>query len=114
MWYDGRGSSTKIGYAEELETSLSANNSPEASHLFINPNPVKKDAIISYRVTEKSHVIIEIYNHQGQQVATLVDGDILQGEQRVVFDGSALPSGIYFCVLKTREGIQTKKIIKLD
>lgn len=114
MWYDGRGSSTKIGYAEELETSLFSINSTGNSYLNVNPNPVKKDAIISFRISEKSHVKLEIFNHQGQQVATLVDGDILQGEQCVIFEGSALPSGIYFCVLKTPQTIETKKIIKLD
>jgi hypothetical protein len=31
----------------------------------------------------------------------------------ITFDGSGLLPGVYFCVLKTNEGIQTKKIIKL-
>lgn len=29
-------------------------------------------------------------------------------------DLSDIPAGIYFCVLKTNEGVQTKKLIKLD
>ena len=36
-----------------------------------------------------------------------------KGEHKVVFDGTKLKAGIYFCVLKTNEGIQNKKIIKL-
>jgi hypothetical protein len=35
------------------------------------------------------------------------------GEQQVIFDGSQLKPGIYFCTLITNEGIQTRKIIKL-
>jgi len=36
-----------------------------------------------------------------------------QGKHEVQFDAKELAPGVYFCVLKTDEGIQTTNMIKL-
>ena len=46
-------------------------------------------------------------------MVTLVDEIQQQGEQKIIFNTADLPAGIYFCVLKTNYGMQTRKIIKL-
>jgi S-formylglutathione hydrolase FrmB len=80
----------------------------------ISPNPLKSSTLIQYTLHQNSPVTIKIIDLTGQEIVTLVDDLQQQGEQQVIFNTSGLPSGIYFCVLKTSEGIQTKKIIKLD
>ncbi len=35
------------------------------------------------------------------------------GQQKIEWNCKGLPAGMYFCVLKTNNGIQTTKMIKL-
>jgi hypothetical protein len=113
MWYSGfEGFTHRIGYAYEPETGQIENNSFEHSQLFINPNPINKNGVISFVLNGNTQVKLEIYNHQGQKVSTVLNKNLQSGKQSVIFDGFNLSSGIYFCVLKTSEGIQTTKMIK--
>ena len=114
MWYGGNGNSWKIGYAlGDLVTNLSEQSNPIPEILNVDPCPFTNRATISYRVKEKSQVTLEIYNYNGQLVSTLVNEVKKQGKYEVLFNSTVLHPGVYFCVLKTNEGKQTKKIIKL-
>ena len=79
----------------------------------ISPNPLNSTTLIQYTLHQSSPVIIQILDLSGRLVVSLINEFQHQGEQRVVFNTAALPAGIYFCVLKTSEGVQTRKIIKL-
>lgn len=78
----------------------------------ISPNPISSVSEIVYTIKQSTPVIIQILDVSGQVVEILID-EQQQGEQKVTFDRVGLKPGIYFCVLKTSEGILTKKIIKL-
>lgn len=45
------------------------------------------------------------------EVATLVNEEKSAGEYEVEFDGSALPSGIYFYQLKAGQYTETRKMV---
>jgi hypothetical protein len=65
------------------------------------PNPFNPTTTISYALPEPSVVRLSVYNALGQEVATLVNGQVGAGSQSVAWNasnrtGSALPSGIYF------------------
>ena len=47
------------------------------------------------------------------EMSILINEIQKQGEQKVKYNSHGLKPGVYFCVLKTDEGIQTKKMIKL-
>lgn len=79
----------------------------------ISPNPLESTSLIKYTIQYNSHVTIKILDLTGQEITTHVDELQQQGQQQVIFNTSDLPAGIYFCVLKTNYGMQTKKIIKL-
>jgi hypothetical protein len=79
----------------------------------ISPNPLKSTSLIKYTIQHKSPVTIKILDLTGQEIMTLVDDIEQQGKQQIIFNTVGLPAGIYFCTLKTRDGIQTRKIIKL-
>jgi hypothetical protein len=79
----------------------------------ISPNPLNLTTLIQYTLHHNSPVILKILDLSGREIVTLVNEVQLQGDQKVVFNTTGLPAGIYFCVLKTSEGIQTRKIIKL-
>ncbi|MCD4729846.1 MAG: T9SS type A sorting domain-containing protein [Bacteroidales bacterium] len=79
----------------------------------ISPNPLASKTDISYTLNESSHAILKILDISGREIITLVNEVQQKGEQRIDFNTTGLPAGIYFCVLKTNERIQTKKMIKL-
>jgi hypothetical protein len=80
----------------------------------ISPNPPESTAVIKYNLAHDSKVSVKIFNISGQQIQTLVNEVQKQGEQSVIFNTEWLRPGIYFCTLKTVEGIHTKKLIKLE
>jgi hypothetical protein len=113
MWYDGKGDELNIGYALGDSVNVGIPEQYVSKGITISPNPFRDFIIITYKLNERSQIWLEILNYQGKKITTLVDGNLQQGEQNVTFDGASLPSGIYFCVLKTNEGIQTTKMIKV-
>ncbi len=79
----------------------------------ISPNPLESGATIKYFLHQSTPVSLKILELSGRIGVTLVNEFQQQGEQNVLFNTSGLPAGIYFCVLKTNQGIQTIKMIKL-
>jgi hypothetical protein len=74
------------------------------------PNPFNPTTAISYQLSANSYVSLLIYNTAGRLVATLVDGWREAGTQEVTFDGSGLPSGIYFAKLAAGDFHQVQKL----
>ena len=60
------------------------------------PNPFNSAAQIALDLPSPTRVEGVVFNRLGQQVALLVNGELDAGVHRLTFDGSALPSGIYF------------------
>ena len=79
----------------------------------ISPNPLESTSLIQYTLNQNSPVTLQILDLSGREMLILVDEYQQQGEQHIIFNTGDLPSGIYFCVLKTNNEKQTKKIIKL-
>ncbi len=79
----------------------------------ISPNPLESTTLIEYTLKNNSPVTLKILDLSGREMTTLVNEVQQQGEQKVVFNTNGLPAGIYFCVIKTNQGIQTIKLIKL-
>jgi len=77
------------------------------------PNPVANQTNISFSIPFASTAEIKIYTINGQLISTLSEKTQKGEKQVLVFDATGFPAGIYFCTLKTKDGIQTRKIIKL-
>jgi len=60
------------------------------------PNPFNPNTTIRYTLPEKADVVLTVFNTLGQRVAALSQGERGAGVHEVVFDASALPSGVYF------------------
>jgi hypothetical protein len=77
------------------------------------PNPFNPSTVISYQIATVSHITLKIYNSLGEEVATLVNGTRAPGEYSVRFDGSRLPSGVYFYRLQSGTYSETRKLVIL-
>lgn len=61
--------------------------------------------------TAFNFVQLKVYDVLGNEVATLVNAEKPAGIFEIEFDGSGLPSGVYFYRLKTDFFIDSKKMI---
>lgn len=75
------------------------------------PNPFNPVTSIQYIVGSQQLITLKVYDILGREVATLVNEEKPAGEYEVEFDGSNLPSGIYFYQLNAGNYIETKKMI---
>ncbi len=89
--------------------------SPTAYNLLQNyPNPFNPSTTIKFELPKQSAVYLKIYNVVGEEIATLVNGEVLgNGTYSVTFDASNLPSGVYFYELRSDNVVQSKKMILL-
>ena len=77
------------------------------------PNPFNPTTTISFDVPFQSHVNLNIYNILGKRIGVLMDRTMPQGIHQVQWDGSDLPSGIYFVRANAGEFMQTRKVVLL-
>ena len=59
------------------------------------PNPFNPQTVVPFSVAATARVRITVFDMLGREVVTLVDGRYEGGLYEAVFDGSALPSGMY-------------------
>ena len=64
-------------------------------------------------IGEKGVVNCNLFDISGFKMKSLVNEIRNPGTYELEVDLSDIPAGVYFCVMKTRDGIQTKKLIKL-
>lgn len=82
---------------------------PQAPALGQNyPNPFNASTKISFSLPDSRPVSLKVYDLLGREVRTLVNGQTPEGSHTVTFDGSELPSGIYFYRLKAGDFTNTK------
>ncbi|MEK7263575.1 MAG: T9SS type A sorting domain-containing protein, partial [Bacteroidota bacterium] len=61
------------------------------------PNPFNPQTTLSFGISNSSLVTLKIYNVLGQEVATLLDNELMEaGTHGLQFDASRLSSGVYF------------------
>jgi len=77
------------------------------------PNPFNPTTTIAYDLKASGKARLSVYDLTGKEVAVLVDGILSAGNHKVRFDGSNLPSGIYFYQLQYGSFTETKKLVLL-
>jgi glucuronoarabinoxylan endo-1,4-beta-xylanase len=77
------------------------------------PNPFNPSTTISYDLPTRSVVTLKIFNVLGQEVATLVNGEVQAGRHQVQWDARRLSSGVYFYRLQAGKFVENKKMTLL-
>ena len=75
------------------------------------PNPFNPSTVISYQLPVNTFVMLKVYDALGREVKTLVNEDEPAGYNNIVFDGSSLPSGLYFYRLTAGKYTSVKKLM---
>jgi hypothetical protein len=76
------------------------------------PNPVSQSTTFSYTLKEPRHVTIQIFNSFGQMITEPLNAYQSKGEQKVAWNTSDLPSGIYFYRILAGKEVGGGKMIK--
>lgn len=77
------------------------------------PNPFNPTTTFEYSIPVAGPATVAVYNLTGQLVETLADRVFAAGEYRTTFNGSRLPSGIYFARLQGSNFSTTHKLVLL-
>ena len=88
---------------------------PQNYQLTVSPNPFREQQSIRFYLPEAGPAALDIFNLNGQRLATLHSGYLDAGQQDYSWDGTdergqQLSSGIYLIRLRTEEGTLTQKV----
>lgn len=75
------------------------------------PNPFNPSTLINFSVPESGNAEIKIYDVNGREVSNLMNENKEAGYYSIEFNANALPSGIYFYMLKTKNFVKTMKMM---
>jgi hypothetical protein len=99
-------------YSETISVNNISTTIPNKYFLYQNyPNPFNPATTIKYDIPRDVFVTISIFDLLGRGIMKIVNEYKKPGNYSVSFDGSNLPSGIYFYSLKAGNIIQTKKMV---
>ena len=88
--------------------------SPSMFQLHQNyPNPFNPSTMISFSLPRSGDVSLKIFNLLGEEVATLVSGQMDAGIHTVQWDATGQPSGVYFYRLHSGDYEETRKLVLL-
>jgi PKD repeat protein len=87
--------------------------------LFARPNPSRGQFTLSFDLGAPALVSLRVYDVSGRQVARLLEGKMLTGSQRVVWDGRSsagarVAPGVYLVRLDAGGSVQTARLVKID
>ncbi len=103
-------------YDENFQSVISVENIssviPDGYRLEQNyPNPFNPSTIINYELRITNYVSLKVFDALGKEVSILVNEKQSPGTYQVEFDGSRLPSGVYFYRLNAGEFRDTKRMM---
>ena len=77
------------------------------------PNPFNPSTEISFSIPTAGLTTLKVYNNLGQEVSTLVNGQLQPGSYQVTLNATNLASGVYLYRLQAGSSISVRKMILL-
>ncbi len=75
------------------------------------PNPFNPTTKVKFQIPNSGFVKLIVYDLLGKEIQTLVNQQLSPGIYEVDFDGSNLPSGVYYYKLESGTFTETKKMV---
>ncbi len=89
-----------------------SNYLPEDYKLYQNyPNPFNPVTTIEYSVPKSGRVVIKVFDAAGREIRTVEDVFRQAGKYNVMFDGTGLSSGVYFCRMEAGDAVRTRRMV---
>jgi len=95
-------------YSDVIEATV--NTLPKFELQQNYPNPFNPSTTIEFSVESVGKVNLRVYNILGKEVSTLVDSFLEPGNHKITFDGSQLPSGVYYYSLTSSGKVIVNKM----
>jgi hypothetical protein len=116
--------SSRAGIAEiETNAKISYDNNTSVQNgseiadsygLYQNyPNPFNPVTKITFSIPQRGYVSLKVYDVNGKEISTLIEGRMEKGFNSITFDGNRLASGVYFYRIISGEFRETKKMVLL-
>lgn len=93
---DGQGTSAGVGVGAPASVRLELTQKPQAFVSQNFPNPCNPSTVIRYSVPEETRATLKLYNALGQEVRTVLEGNMIAGTAEIILTLSDLPSGTYY------------------
>jgi serine protease AprX len=93
---------------------------PQEFKMYPNfPNPFNTETTLQFDLIQKTHTEVSVYNIRGQHIVTLLNTVLESGRNRIRWNGMdkthlAVPSGVYFCRIKTQNHREFCKMIMVQ
>ena len=75
------------------------------------PNPFSAKTAIEFQTPCTAYTSLDVYNHAGAKISTLISKVLPPGSHIIEFDGNSLPSGVYFYKLQAGNYSITGKMV---
>ena len=75
------------------------------------PNPFNPSTTISFTIQADQLITLKIFNALGEEVTTLVNGNLAKGTHSINFNAAGLSSGFYLFRLESGNQVQVKKMM---
>jgi len=112
MWYGGN---TGMGYASSPTTGVNDTHGAHAVQSFQldqnYPNPFNPSTTITFDLPRAGFTTLKVYDLLGNEVRTLLSGELAAGVHQSRFEGTGLSSGVYFYRLRSGSFTQTRRLI---
>ena len=103
-----------VSYGSGVSDVESGEGLPETYALEQNyPNPFNPSTTIRFSIPVQQHVTLKIYNVLGQEIATLVDDNVVAGKHVVQWQPEQIASGTYFYRLEAGSFRDSRKVVYL-
>ncbi|MCC7144220.1 MAG: CHRD domain-containing protein [Candidatus Eisenbacteria bacterium] len=77
------------------------------------PNPFVRSTQVAFYLPQAGRVSLRVFDANGRQVRSLVEGQAEAGWHEATFESGALPNGMYLYRLESNGGVETRKMMHL-
>ncbi|HEX9253719.1 MAG TPA: DUF5666 domain-containing protein, partial [Ignavibacteriaceae bacterium] len=106
---------TALQIQSKISTPTGIDESPVVVNNFVleqnYPNPFNPSTIISFTIQADQLVTLKVFNALGEEVTTLVNGNLAKGSHSINFNANGLSSGFYLYRLESGNQVQVRKMM---